>query len=155
MSRAVEELDPERVVLAFEPRSADAEDRPAVRDVVEGRDDLRDEARVAERVRPDHQAEADPGRQRAERGQHAVALEQGLLPRPEDGHQVVPRPDRIPAGGIGRDGGVAEPGPVGCWPQSWSPNRVGEVVVVGGVDGGVMRSMVRDLARPAAARPAR
>ena len=39
--------------------AADAEDRPAVRDVVEGRRHLGGERRLAERVRPDHQPDPD------------------------------------------------------------------------------------------------
>ena len=70
-------------------------------------------ARVPERVRPDHQAEPDLRRQRPERVEHGPAFEDRLLPRAEDGHQVVPRPDRIPAGLLGREGRVAETRPIG------------------------------------------
>ena len=53
-------------------------------------------------------------RQGTERGEHAPALEDGLLPRPEDGHEVVPRPDRVPAASSSaRTRGVAEARPVG------------------------------------------
>ena len=107
------EVDPERVVLALEPGAADPEDRPAVADVIEGRRQLGGEARVPERVGPDHQAEPDPGRQRRPRGQGQPALEDGLAPRPLDRHQVIPRPERIPARRLGLQGGVAEAGPVG------------------------------------------
>ena len=44
-------VDAERLVLALDPRAADAEDRAAVGDVVEGRGELRGEAGVAEGVR--------------------------------------------------------------------------------------------------------
>ena len=142
LARAVEEVDAERVVLALEPRPADAEHGPAVRDVVEGRGDLGQQARVAERVGTDHQAEADPRRQRAERGQHAPALEQRLLPRPEDGHQVVPRPDRIPVGGLGRERGVAHARPVGLLAPELEPEAGRSV----GHD-----PMVRDPVRPSTA----
>ena len=54
--------DPERLVLALEPRAADPEDRPAARHVVERRGELRGEPGVAERVGADHQPEADPAR---------------------------------------------------------------------------------------------
>ena len=37
LAEARPEVDPERLVLALEPGAADAEDRPAVADVVEGR----------------------------------------------------------------------------------------------------------------------
>ena len=49
------EIDAERLVLPLEPRAADAEHGPAVRDMVQGRGELGGQARVAERVRPDHQ----------------------------------------------------------------------------------------------------
>ena len=44
---------------ALEPGAADAEDGPAVADVVERRRELRGEPGVAERVRADHQPEPD------------------------------------------------------------------------------------------------
>ena len=64
LARAAEELDPEAVVLALEPGAADAEHGPAVRDVVERRGELGGQARVAERVRADHQPEPHPRRHR-------------------------------------------------------------------------------------------
>ena len=113
LARAAEELDAEAVVLALEPGAADAEHGPAARDVVERRGELGGQPRVAERVRADHQPEPDPRRHGAEPGQHAPALEDRLLPRPEDGHQVVPRPDRVPARRLGGEGRIAEARPVG------------------------------------------
>ena len=101
------EVDAVGVVLALEPGAADAEHGPAAGDVVERRRELGDVPGIAERVGPDHQPETDVAGDRAEPGQHAPALEDGLLPRAEDGHQVVPRPDRIPAGIVGGDGRVA------------------------------------------------
>ena len=47
------EFDPVGGVLELEPRAANTEDRPASGHVVEGRNDLRDEAGVAERIGPD------------------------------------------------------------------------------------------------------
>ena len=80
--------------------------------VVECRGELGGEPRVAERVRADHQAEAHALRDRPEGRQRRPALEDGLLPGPEDRHQVIPGPDRVPAGFLGGERGVAEPGPV-------------------------------------------
>ena len=61
----------------------------------------------------------------AEPGQDAPALEDRLLPRPEDGHEVIPCPDRVPA--RRRSAARAEsrkPGQSVCCAQSWSPKRV-------------------------------
>src|SRR6476620_3984084 len=88
---------PERLVLAFEPGGADAEDRATTRHMVERRRELGRHARVAERIGADHQSEAYVLGDRAEGGQCAPALEDRLLPWPEDGEQVVPGPHRIPA----------------------------------------------------------
>ena len=74
------EVHPERVVFALEPATADAEDRPAARDVVERRDELRGESRVAERVGRNHQAEIGACREGRERRQRCPALELGARP---------------------------------------------------------------------------
>ena len=59
LAEARPEVDPEGVVLAFEPAATEAEDEPALRQVVDGRGELCGQARVAERVGGDEQAEAD------------------------------------------------------------------------------------------------
>ena len=46
---------------------------------------------------PRPSARAGPACERREPGEHAPALEDRLLPRPEDGHEVVPRPDASPS----------------------------------------------------------
>ncbi len=107
------EIDAERIVLALEPGAADAQDGATARDVVQRRGELGGVTRVAERVGPDHQPEADTLGDRTETREDHPALERGLFPRPEDREQVVPGPDRIPAHVVGRDGRVAKPGPVG------------------------------------------
>ena len=61
------ELDPEGEMLALEPARPEAEDGPAVGQLVEGRCELRGHARVAQGVRADEEAEADPFGQRCER----------------------------------------------------------------------------------------
>src|SRR5439155_105425 len=58
LAEAGSELDPVGQVLGLHPGAADAQDRPAVARVVEGRGDLGDEARIAERGRPDEQPES-------------------------------------------------------------------------------------------------
>ena len=73
--------------------AADAEDRPAAADVVEGRRHLGHEGRVAERVGPDHEPDPDalgrlgPGRQ----GQ--PALEDRPVRVADDRVEVIPRPE--------------------------------------------------------------
>src|SRR6476620_4008265 len=69
------ERDPERLVLAFEPGGADAEDRATTRHMVERRRELGRHARVAERVGADHQPQTDTLRDRAEGGERTPALE--------------------------------------------------------------------------------
>ena len=108
-----EEVDAVGVVLALEPRATDAEDGPPARQVVERRGQLGRVARVAERVRADHEPEPDARRDRGEARQDAPALEDRLLPRPEDGHQVIPCPDGVPARLLGGEGRIAEARPVG------------------------------------------
>ena len=92
LREAASELEPERLVLLLEPGRADAEDRPAVGDVVKGRGHLRGEGRLAERIGPDHQADPDPfsrlrpGRERQPGLEHRSA--RAALDRVE----VIPRP---------------------------------------------------------------
>ena len=49
----------------------------------------------------------------ASAGEHAPALEDRLLPRTEDREQMVPGPDRVPAGVLGGEGRVTEARPIG------------------------------------------
>jgi hypothetical protein len=107
------EVDAEGVVLALEPRPADAQHGPAVADVVEGRRELGGQAGVAERVGPDHQAQPNARGQRAEPGKGRPALEDRLFPRAEDRKQVIPCPDAVPVGVLGCQGSVPEGRPVG------------------------------------------
>src|SRR4029079_18901288 len=111
VAHAAPEVDPERLVLAVEPRAADPEDGPAVADMVESGGELRGQPGVAERVGAHHQPEPNPGRDRADRHQERPALEDRLLPRPEDREEVIPGPDRVPACGLGGQTGSARLGP--------------------------------------------
>ena len=61
LAEARPEVDAEGVVLPLEPRAADAEDRPAVADVVHRRRELRGQPGVAERVGADHEARGGSG----------------------------------------------------------------------------------------------
>jgi hypothetical protein len=101
-------LEPEGIVLALEPRAPDPEDRPAAADLVEGRGELRGEPRVAERVRADHEPERWSGRDRRETCEGRPALEDRLLPRPDDRVQVVPGPEAVDAGLFGPERRVAD-----------------------------------------------
>src|SRR5207244_8838984 len=60
----------------------------------------------------DHEADRHSARKGADRRESGPPLEDRLLPRPLDRKQVVPRPDAVPAGRLGRERGIAEPGPV-------------------------------------------
>jgi len=86
------EVDAEGSMFQLEPRAADPEGRPAAADVVDGRHGLRDEARVAERVRADEESEPDPVRGLGERRQCGVSLEDRLVRVTEDRVEVIPGP---------------------------------------------------------------
>src|SRR5205823_6333757 len=82
------------------------------------RGDLGGQAGVAERVRADHQPERGTARQGRERGEGRPAFEDRLLPRADDGHQVIPRPETFDAHLIGANRGVADGCPRGrLWPE--------------------------------------
>ncbi len=96
------EFDPELTMLELEPRAADAEDRPPSRRVIESGHDLCHEGRVAERVRPDHEADLYPlGGHRPGRDR-GPALEDGLVRVPEDRLDVIPRPEVLVAQTVDR-----------------------------------------------------
>ena len=64
------EVDAERGVLGLEPGAADPEHGPPAGQVVEGRDLLDHQRRVAERVGPDHQPEGRALRDPRPSGEH-------------------------------------------------------------------------------------
>src|SRR5512134_1904977 len=101
-------LEAERLVLALEPGPADPEDCPSAADVVERRGELRRQPRIAERVRPDHEPEADARRDGGRGREGRPALEDRLLPGTDDREQVIPGPERVPAGRLGGERRVAE-----------------------------------------------
>ena len=114
---------PNAVVLALEPGAADAQDRAPVREVVEGRRELGGEPGVAERVGADHQAEADPLRDRGQAGQHATSPRRSAAPTGRRSRAGDPRsrssPSRRPPRRAPRRGSPAQSV---CCDHSWSPN---------------------------------
>ena len=90
----------------------EAEDEPAVGQVVDGRGELRGEPGVAERVGGDKQAEAGPVGQHGQRRQRRPALELGVGRVALVGEQVVVDPEGVPAGTFGRQARVAQVRPV-------------------------------------------
>ena len=112
LAHARPEVDPERRVLAGEPGAADPQGRPAARHVVEGRRELGGVARVPERVGADHQSHLHAPRAGRHGAHGQPALQDRLLPWPEDGVEVIPGPDGVPAGILGGEGGREEARPV-------------------------------------------
>ncbi len=102
------EIEPEGVVLALEPSSADAQHRPATRDVVDRGRDLRRQPRVAQRVRGDHQAKSGPGRDGCRSGERRPALELGIGPVALVRQQVIVEPQVVETGRLGVQHPVAE-----------------------------------------------
>ena len=100
-------------VLVVEPRAAEAEDRPAVADVVERRGHLGHEPGIAEGVGTDQQPQPDARCDLRPRGQRHPALEDRLLRLAEDRVQVVPRPEVVVAELVDALGGALERRPVG------------------------------------------
>ena len=94
------EVDAVRLVLELHPRAADAEDRPAAADVVERRGGLGHDARVAERVGADEQAEPRALGGHRPRRERRPALEDRLVRVAEDRVQVVPGPEVVVAESI-------------------------------------------------------
>ena len=119
------EVDPEGVVLALEPAAAQAEDRPAIRELVEGRRELRGQAGLPERVGADEQAQARRVRQDGER-RRASSSPRAWRPRVAlVGEQVIVEPEESQPAALDRQAGVAEGRPVRPLIQNAAPNRTG------------------------------
>ena len=119
-------LEAERIVLPLEPGAADPQDRPTLRDVIEGRRELGGQPRVAEGVRADHQAERRPDGHRRQRTEGRPALEDRALPRPDDRVEVVPGPQAVEPDAVGPLGGVTDRRPrIGLRPEQRSDADVG------------------------------
>jgi len=128
LPEAGSEVDPERLVLAGEPRPAEAEDRPSAAHVVEGGGQLRHVARRPERV--GGRRGARPGRATCGRPRPSspATPRTGAGPAARRSREVVPRPDGVEAGLLGGDGGAQEGRPVGrLAPQLGSETDVGHV----------------------------
>ena len=98
LPEAAPEVEPERRVLILEPAAAEAEDRPPVTDLIQGRGELRRQPRVAERVRCDQQPEPDAGRDRGGRGEGRPAFELGIRRIALVRQEMVVDPDVVRAG---------------------------------------------------------
>ncbi len=102
LAESVAKIEAERLVLPFEPRRTDAQYRSAAGEVVEGRCQLGREPRVPEGVGAHHETQPGPTGQGGQSSQDAPAFEDGLIRRAEDRVEMVPRPDRFPAGSFGK-----------------------------------------------------
>src|SRR4029078_3520373 len=91
------ELNAVGLVLQLHPCPTDAEDRPPTARVIDRRDRLRDDARVAERVRADQQAEPRPLRLAGTGAEQRVALKEALIRVAEDRVEVIPGPEMLVA----------------------------------------------------------
>ena len=80
------------------------------------------EARVAEGVRADEQAEPDPLGRLGDGGERRVALEDRLVGVAEDRLEVVPRPDVVVAEPLGRLAAARNAGQSLAWLQSAIPS---------------------------------
>src|SRR5439155_4350267 len=107
------ELEPVRLVLELEPRSAEAQDGAPIAHPVQVRGHLCHEARVAEGVRADHQSQTNLA------GHHRPCREGGV-PFPdrrvrvaEDGVQVIPGPEVLVAELVDSSRGGLERPPIG------------------------------------------
>ena len=128
------ERDPERVVLALEPRAADAQDRAAARDVVEGRGELGRVARGCGTCWPRPSGRGGPA---VVSGASPARTIQPSKIGCSHGPKIARRWSHVqiesqPASSAAR-AASRKPGQSVCWDQSWSPNRI--VVTVPGCRG--------------------
>jgi hypothetical protein len=94
-------------VLALEPAAAEAQDRPSVAEVIERGRQLRRQARAAEGVGADQEAQLHPRRQLRPGCQGQPALELRVGPVALVGEQVVVCPERVEARRFDPSGNVA------------------------------------------------
>jgi hypothetical protein len=118
LAEARSEIQAEGRVLELEPRTPEAQDRPPATDVVNRRDRLGYESRVAERVGADEQSERDAFGRLRDGSECRVTLEDRLVGVAEDGEEVIPGPERVEPERLGALRGGQERGPVaGLAPQ--------------------------------------
>ena len=106
------EVDAEGPVFELEPAAAQAQHGAAVADVIDSRRELRGQARVAERVRGDEQADLRAGGCCRECGERRPALELAVGRVALVAHQVVVDPEAVGAAPLSRDDGVPKARPV-------------------------------------------
>ena len=138
---------PNAACSSLEPAAAEPEDRPAAADLVDGRRELRGQARVAERVRRDEEAEPGAARHRRDGRERRPALElrvagvalvgQEVVVDPEVVRAARPRPSARPRGATAS--------------RSAGPRTRRRSGRGAGADGPVLRASARWYARPAIA----
>src|SRR3954470_9812482 len=106
------EVDPVALMLVVEPRAAQSKDCATIRDVVQRRRELGDEARIAKRIGTDEEPEPDPCRRLRPRSERHPAFEDVLLGLAEDRVQVVPRPQVLVAELVNATGRALEAWPI-------------------------------------------
>ena len=119
------EVDAERGVLGLEPGAADPEDGAPARQVVEGRDLLDDQRRVPERVGADHQPEGRALRDPRPSCEQRRTPRASARRRPDDGVEVVPRPQLVVAEAVGARAASRNDGQSVYWFQTRTPRRKG------------------------------
>ena len=94
--------EPEGLVLELVPAGAHPELDPAARDVVDGRDGVREQRRVAEGDRRDERPEAEPLRERGQAGDRRPRVVRGALVREREREVVVGAEERFDPGALAR-----------------------------------------------------
>ena len=100
-------------VVALEPARTDAEDEPAVADVVDGARHVREQLRVAVRVARHERADLDPLGRLGPCGEHRPALEVLAVGLAVQREEVVPVEHHVDARLLGTSDGVADLAVVG------------------------------------------
>ena len=113
LAEAAPEVDPERLVLPFEPAATETQHGAAVAHVIDGRRELCGQARVPERVCCDEQADPGAAGRGRQRGERRPALELGVVRVALVAQEVVVDPEAVGTAPLRGDDGVAEARPVG------------------------------------------
>ena len=118
------EIEAKRFVLALHVSRAHAQHEPPVGDVVEGRGELGDVARIAECHGRHEDADAWRLGQRRERRQRRPAFELGLSPVAGIGQQMILCPERVQTGPARRRHASRRAGHFAPCIQNTAPNRI-------------------------------
>ena len=113
------------VVVLLEPARADAEDQPAVADVVDGAGHVGQQLGVAVAVAGDERADLDPAGLLGPGAEHRPALEVLAVGLAVERVEVVPVEDDVDAEVFGLADGAADRRVVGVLGCSCSPMRMG------------------------------